>query len=96
MLPPHKTGRGTPESSHKLPCGHRGSSGHGSFQRKGWKKSALFGGGEERLPKRLSHLFCQNLQNTLLGFAEEKHLVLEETTCCTGKHSTGRIRGGLC
>lgn len=80
MLPLHKTGLRTHESSQELPCRRHGSSRHGCSQRKGWEKSALFGGGEERLPKRLSHLFCQHLQNTIQGFAEEKHLVTEETT----------------
>ena len=79
MLPLHKTGLRSHESSQKLPCRRHGSSGHRRSQRKGWKKSALFGGEEERLPKRLSRLFCQNLQNTILGFAEERHLVTEET-----------------
>lgn len=80
MLPRHKIGLRTHESSQKLPCRHHGSFEHGRSQRKGWKKSTLFGGGEERLPKGLSRLFCQNLQNTHLRFAEERHLITEETT----------------
>lgn len=80
MLPLHKTGPRTHESSQKLPCRHHGSSGHRCSQRKDCRKSIFFGGGEERLPKRLSRLFCQNLQNTLLGVAEARHLETEETT----------------
>lgn len=92
MLPLHKTGLRAHESSQKLPCRHHGSSGHGHSQRKGWKKSTLFGGGEERLPKTLSHLFCQNLQNPLLGFAEERHLVTEETTKVIQDHRSSQCK----
>lgn len=92
MLHRHKIGLRTHESSQKLPCRRHGSFEHGRSQRKGWKKSALFGGGKERLPKRLSRLFCQNLQNTHLRFAEERHLVTEKNTKVIQDNGSSRCK----
>lgn len=58
-------------AARSCPAGVRTSSRHGCSQRKGWEKPALSGHGEERFPQRPSCLFCQILQNSFLGFAEE-------------------------
>lgn len=58
-------------AARSCPAGARTSFRHRHSQRKGWEKPFLFGGGEERFPRRPSCLFCQILQNSFLGFAEK-------------------------